>query len=89
MHIDWTNPTKMALISLGISFVLFVFALWILNPKCINKIDENGNEKVSIPLLISFSAVFALVTAIITLLVVSQKSGRIITTESAFSGYYH
>jgi hypothetical protein len=70
------NPVKASLTVLVMAFIVFGGVLWMLKPDCVQTIDRNGNEKVSIELVASFALTFALVSAIIVLLLFSKNLGQ-------------
>lgn len=73
MFLNTDHPIRTTILSLVVSFAVFATALWFLKPKWVQAIDKDGNEKVSAELVISFSITFALVVAILALLLVARS----------------
>lgn len=67
------DPTTISIITLISSFMFFALILYLFQPKFIQIIDKNGNSYRSKQLIISFSATFAFVFAITSLLLQSTK----------------
>ena len=69
------DPSIISLIVLVSSFVFFVCVLYVFQPKFVQVIDQEGRTFRSKGLIVSFSSAFAFLTAIISLLMASEKYG--------------
>jgi|AntRauTorckE6833_2_1112554.scaffolds.fasta_scaffold162119_2 hypothetical protein len=69
------QPFKISLLVLVGSFALYLGLLRVIKPTCITRYDEDGESRVSVGLLASFSLLFALVTSIAALVVTSHGRG--------------
>lgn len=67
------DPTQISLLTFVVSFVFYALVLYLIKPPWIQLIDRKGGKMVlSNQLLGSYAATFALVTAILALLLSSK-----------------
>lgn len=62
------TPVKTALSALIVAVIIFAIGLWLMKPRWVCTIDKNGNEQLSIELVMAFSITFSLVVAIAVLM---------------------
>jgi hypothetical protein len=89
MRIDLKDPIQASIATLVVSFALFALVLWGLKPQWVQRTDHKGNAQLSVPRLIAFAIAFSLVASIVSLLLTSQKPGRVVIDQSLFAGYYY
>ena len=85
--VNWNDPTQASVIALVASFAIFFGSLLLLKPKCLRKKDDE--DKISYPLLITLSAAFALVVAVIALLTVAGRSKKNTSTIRTMDNYFY
>jgi hypothetical protein len=73
---DKKDPVTMAMYTMIISFILFTSIIYLFKPNWVQVVDQNtGKSTVSIQLVLTFSATFALVCSVAAMLIVSRNRG--------------
>jgi hypothetical protein len=80
------QPLQITLIAFVGSFVIFLLMMLMIQPKCILKYNNNNELEVSSSLLICFSLIFALLSAITTLIITTH--GKNINQNNNFSSNF-
>lgn len=68
MKIDYKKPIVSSLLSMGITFVITIIMLYIVQPVYIIEVSDDGKKKRNVYLLFTYSLLFSVFIGIIVLL---------------------
>lgn len=74
MKFDFKNPIITSLLSGSISFIISLIVLYIYKPSYIIVVKKSGGKKINVPLLVTYSLLFADLVGIITLLFITRNT---------------